>query len=48
LFLTQPQLDAARGDVLTTIPVALARPPHWPSTSTPTDRAINRPRPRRR
>ncbi|MBV9650925.1 MAG: pentapeptide repeat-containing protein [Pseudonocardiales bacterium] len=48
LFLTQPQLDAARGDALTTIPAALARPPHWPSPSTPTDPAINRPRRRRR
>jgi hypothetical protein len=48
LFLTQPQLTAARGDTLTTIPAALARPPHWPRASTPTDPAINRPRRRRR
>ncbi|WP_329132311.1 pentapeptide repeat-containing protein [Streptomyces sp. NBC_01476] len=29
LFLTQSQLNAARGDALTRIPAALARPPHW-------------------
>lgn len=29
IFLTQPQLDAARGDSTTTIPAALARPRHW-------------------
>ena len=31
LFLTQPQLEAARGDGTTTIPTALARPAHWPA-----------------
>ena len=30
LFLTQPQVDAAVGDGTTTLPVALARPRHWP------------------
>ncbi|MEU6854653.1 pentapeptide repeat-containing protein [Actinacidiphila alni] len=29
LFLTPPQLAAARGDSATTIPSAFARPPHW-------------------
>jgi uncharacterized protein YjbI with pentapeptide repeats len=29
LFLTQPQLDAARGDDATTIPSGLSRPGHW-------------------
>lgn len=29
LFLTQPQVTAARGDRTTTIPAALARPGHW-------------------
>ncbi|HEY9417703.1 MAG TPA: pentapeptide repeat-containing protein [Pseudonocardia sp.] len=30
IFLTRPQIDAARGDSATTIPAALARPRHWP------------------
>jgi hypothetical protein len=30
LFLTQSQLNAARGDAATTIPPALTRPAHWP------------------
>lgn len=29
LFLTQPQLDAARGDHATTLPSSLVRPGHW-------------------
>ncbi|WP_247701798.1 pentapeptide repeat-containing protein [Streptomyces sp. F63] len=29
VFLTQPQLDAARGDAGTRLPPALRRPPHW-------------------
>jgi uncharacterized protein YjbI with pentapeptide repeats len=29
LFLTQAQLNAARGDATTRIPAALARPAHW-------------------
>ena len=29
LFLTQPQLEAARGDMSTRLPVALSRPGHW-------------------
>ncbi|WP_329222805.1 pentapeptide repeat-containing protein [Streptomyces microflavus] len=31
LFLTQPQLNAARGDAATTIPAGLRRPGHWGS-----------------
>src|SRR4051794_29727341 len=30
LFLTQPQVEAARGDGTTAIPAALTRPAHWP------------------
>lgn len=29
LFLSQPQLDACRGDEATTVPAALTRPGHW-------------------
>ncbi len=29
LFLSQPQLDSARGDAATTLPPRLTRPPHW-------------------
>jgi hypothetical protein len=29
LFLTQPQLDAAKGDAGTTVPPSLIRPAHW-------------------
>jgi Pentapeptide repeats (8 copies) len=29
LFLTQPQVTAARGDVSTRLPVAVTTPPHW-------------------
>lgn len=32
LFLTQPQLDAARGDASTTLPSSLTRPGHWPAS----------------
>ncbi|MFJ8476220.1 pentapeptide repeat-containing protein [Kitasatospora sp. NPDC094011] len=35
LFLTQIQLNAARGDATTRLPAALTRPTHWPET-TPT------------
>ncbi|MCW2740089.1 MAG: pentapeptide repeat-containing protein [Blastococcus sp.] len=30
LFLTQPQVEAARGDVSTGLPAVLRRPAHWP------------------
>lgn len=33
LFLTQPQLDAARGDTATSLPRWLARPGHWSSSA---------------
>lgn len=29
IFLTQPQLDAAKGDASTTVPSSLTRPAHW-------------------
>ncbi len=32
LFLTQFQINAAKGDAETRIPDALERPPHWPKT----------------
>lgn len=32
LFLTQPQLDAAKGDASTTLPSSLTRPGHWPAS----------------
>ena len=31
LFLTQPQLEAARGDGTTVVPAELGRPAHWPA-----------------
>jgi hypothetical protein len=31
LFLTQPQVNAARGDAGTTLPAGLSRPGHWPA-----------------
>jgi uncharacterized protein YjbI with pentapeptide repeats len=34
LFLTQSQLDSARGDRGTRLPPALTRPAHWPPTAT--------------
>lgn len=33
LFLTQPQVDAARGDLRTVLPASVTRPGHWPSAS---------------
>ncbi|WP_182544325.1 pentapeptide repeat-containing protein [Halosaccharopolyspora lacisalsi] len=47
LFLTQPQIEAAKGDAATTIPPALTRPAHWP-TSTAPERTSSRPHRRRR
>jgi uncharacterized protein YjbI with pentapeptide repeats len=35
IFLTQSQLDAAKGDIETRLPSSLARPTHWPPRSTP-------------
>ncbi|MFF0414385.1 pentapeptide repeat-containing protein [Kitasatospora sp. NPDC004745] len=34
LFLTQAQLNAARGDASTRLPAGLTRPAHWPDTTT--------------
>jgi hypothetical protein len=34
LFLTRPQVDAARGDARTRLPPALAGPPHWAAATT--------------
>jgi len=36
LFLTQPQVEAARGDAATVIPAVLTRPAHWTATATAT------------
>lgn len=33
IFLTQPQVDAARGDAATTVPAVLRRPAHWAGRS---------------
>jgi uncharacterized protein YjbI with pentapeptide repeats len=35
IFLTQSQLDAAKGDASTTLPPSLIRPAHWSSSGTP-------------
>jgi hypothetical protein len=35
LFLTQPQLEAARGDAATRIPAVLSRPRHWSAAARP-------------
>ncbi|MDG4787608.1 pentapeptide repeat-containing protein [Micromonospora sp. WMMD1102] len=43
IFLTQAQLDAAKGDPRTALPRALRRPAHWPAPPT----AARRPHPRR-
>jgi uncharacterized protein YjbI with pentapeptide repeats len=47
IFLTQMQLDAARGDASTTIPPPLLRPGHWSASARSVGRPINRPRGRR-
>jgi uncharacterized protein YjbI with pentapeptide repeats len=38
LFLTPPQVDAARGDAATTLPRTVRRPPHWPVAAPPPSR----------
>jgi uncharacterized protein YjbI with pentapeptide repeats len=35
IFLTQSQLDAAKGDLDTALPPSLTRPTHWPLSATP-------------
>ena len=37
IFLSQSQLDAAKGDAATRIPAKLTRPAHWPGHSTSTN-----------
>ncbi|MGY1734509.1 pentapeptide repeat-containing protein [Geodermatophilus sp. SYSU D00684] len=44
LFLTRPQVAAARGDAGTRLPAVLGRPPHWTAAAA----TVSRPRPRRR
>ena len=46
IFLTQSQLDAAKGDLDTTLPPSLTRPTHWPPSVTPRSRRRPPPRPR--
>jgi uncharacterized protein YjbI with pentapeptide repeats len=46
IFLTQFQLDAAKGDLETRLPPSLTRPGHWPVSVTPRSRRRPRPRPR--
>lgn len=52
IFLTQSQLDAAKGDQHTRLPASLARPAHWPRSAAPgsrrAPRSLRRPRPRPR
>jgi hypothetical protein len=51
LFLTRPQVDAAKGDAATRLPPALTHPPHWPEHVAPAPPTASRPRrraPRRR
>ncbi|GAA3556514.1 pentapeptide repeat-containing protein [Nonomuraea rosea] len=38
IFLTQAQVNAARGDAATRIPATLTRPPHWAALPEPRDR----------
>ncbi|WP_308424754.1 pentapeptide repeat-containing protein [Longimycelium tulufanense] len=47
IFLTQPQLDAAKGDTATRIPSSLIRPPHWPAAAPAAEQAAVRRRRRR-
>jgi uncharacterized protein YjbI with pentapeptide repeats len=35
IFLTQAQIDLAKGDAATTLPAPLARPAHWPADGLP-------------
>lgn len=47
IFLTQPQVQAARGDATTRLPPLLTRPPHWPTTASTPPKAQGRGRRRR-
>jgi uncharacterized protein YjbI with pentapeptide repeats len=44
IFLTQFQVNAAKGDAATTLPPSLTRPAHWSSERTPTVATSARPR----
>ena len=46
IFLTQSQLDAAKGDLDTKLPPSLTRPTQWPPSVTPRARRRPLPRPR--
>jgi uncharacterized protein YjbI with pentapeptide repeats len=46
IFLTQSQLDAAKGDLDTKLPRSLTRPTHWPPSVPPRARRRPLPRPR--
>ncbi|MGY1671506.1 pentapeptide repeat-containing protein [Geodermatophilus sp. SYSU D00710] len=48
LFLTRPQVAAARGDGATHLPAALERPAHWPATAATATAPVTARRPRRR
>ncbi len=39
IFLTQPQINAAKGDAATKLPPALTRPPHWTPSATAATRS---------
>lgn len=45
IFLIQSQIDAAKGDLNTSLPPVLTRPTHWPLSVTPVRRAVRRRRP---
>ena len=40
VFLTQSQLDSAKGDLDTKVPPSLTRPTHWPPSATPVAPAV--------
>jgi hypothetical protein len=42
LFLTQPQVEAARGDAATGVPPVLSRPAHWSVAAAPRGRGTRR------
>lgn len=48
LFLTEPQINAAKGDAGTRLPATLDRPPHWDTSSPSPDNRRRAPRPPRR
>jgi uncharacterized protein YjbI with pentapeptide repeats len=47
IFLTQFQINAAKGDLGTRLPAALHRPPHWTAPAAPVAPAASAPRTRR-